>query len=133
MSAPNSVGSVTVHAAGRGNPWINLSDGRDVPTDYTGTADLKQVFGQNLARPLALASADFDEDGVPDLICGYAGPSGGIITLHRGNVDSIYPNALEAQQRKANGTTTDFPFLSQARVFEVEEAADFTRKRGFRC
>jgi hypothetical protein len=33
---------------------------------------------------------------VPDLIGGYAVPSGGIITLHRGNVDSIYPNAPEA-------------------------------------
>ena len=33
-----SRGSITVHAAGRGNPWINLSDGRDLPAGYTGAA-----------------------------------------------------------------------------------------------
>jgi uncharacterized protein (TIGR03437 family) len=118
-------GSITVYAAGRGNPWINLSDGREALTRYAGAAESRQVLEQNLARPLALASADFDEDGVPDLIGGYVGPSGGIITLHRGNVDSIYPNAPEAQQRKANGTYTDSPFLLPARAFGVAEAADF--------
>jgi hypothetical protein len=121
----DSRGSITVHAAGRGNPWINLSDGRAVLTGYSGATDLPQVLEQNLARPRALASADFDEDGAPDLIGTYAGPGGGIITLHRGNVDSIYPNAPEAQQRKANGTYTDSPFLSPAHAFGVPEAADF--------
>src|SRR5215475_8846426 len=82
--------NITVHAAGRGNPWINLSDGHDVLTAYTGPVELVQVLDQNQAHPLSLASADYDEDGVPDLICGYSGPSGGIITLYRGNVDSIY-------------------------------------------
>ncbi len=131
MSAVNSIGStdsrdaITIHAAGRGNPWVNLSDGRDLLTGYTGAAEPRQVLEQNLARPLALASADFDEDGVPDLIGGYAGPGGGIITLHQGNVDLLYPNAPEAQQRKANGSYTDSPFLSPAHVFEVAEAADF--------
>jgi uncharacterized repeat protein (TIGR01451 family) len=131
MSTLNSIGLrdsrglITVHAAGRGNPWINLGDGRDVPTGYSGAAKLQRVLEQNLAPPRALASADFDEDGVPDLIGGYAGPGGGIITLHRGNVDSIYPNAPEAQQRKANAAYTESPFLSPAHVFEVAEAADF--------
>jgi hypothetical protein len=108
-----------------GRPWINLCDGRDLPTVYTGVAGLTQVLEHGLAQPLALASADFDEDGVPDLVSGYVGPSGGILALHRGNVDSIYPNSPEAQQRKANGTFTDSPFLSPARVFEVPEAPEF--------
>jgi hypothetical protein len=116
---------ITVHATGRGNPWINLSDGREVLTGYTGAAELRQALEQNLARSLSPASADFDEDGVLDLIAGYAGPGGGIITLHQGNVDSIYANAPEAQHRKANGTYTDSPFLSPAHVFEVAEAANF--------
>jgi len=128
LNSPGSTdsrGSITVHAAGRGNPWINLSDGRDLPAGYTGAAELQQALEQNLARPLALASADFDWVGPPDLIGGYAGPGGGIIALHRGNVDSIYPNAPEAQRRKADGTYSDSPFLSPAHVFEVAEAADF--------
>lgn len=116
---------ISVRAAGRGNPWINLSDGREIITDYNGPADLKEALELNRARPLSLCCADFDEDGVPDLICGYAGPSGGIITLLRGNVDSIYPNAPEANLRRAEGVFTEAPFLSPALVFGAPEAADF--------
>ncbi|HXF41895.1 MAG TPA: hypothetical protein VN687_19420 [Blastocatellia bacterium] len=118
-------GEVTVHAAGRGNPWINLSDGHELLTPYRGPAELTTLLERNEARPLSLCSADFDEDGVPDLISGYAGPNGGIVTLLRGNVDSIYPNAPEAQQRRAEGTFTDAPFLSPAFAFGLSEAADF--------
>src|SRR5688572_18546541 len=85
VSAP-----VTVKAAGRGNPWISLGDGRDVLTSYAGADELEQILGQYLALPLALASGDFDENGVPDLVSGYLGPGGGILALHRGSVDSIY-------------------------------------------
>src|SRR5207247_5757286 len=70
---------------------------------------------------------DFDEDGVPDLISGYdcgtcstnlsLSDTPGLLTLHRGNVDSIYPNTAEAEQRKARGEFTDAPFLSPAQVF----------------
>jgi hypothetical protein len=117
---------VSVHAAGRGNPWINLSDGHELITPYSGPAELTQILERNEACPLSLCSADFDEDGVPDLISGYATTTGGgIVTLLRGNVDSIYPNAPEANQRRAEGAFTDAPFLSPAFVFGVPEAADF--------
>jgi hypothetical protein len=116
---------ISVHAAGRGDPWINLSDGHELITPYSGPVELIEILERNEARPLSLCSADFDEDGVPDLISGYAGPNGGIITLLRGNVDSIYPNAPEAHQRKAEGAFTDAPFLSPAFVFSVAGAADF--------
>ena len=116
---------ISVHAAGRGNPYINLSDGHDLVTPYTGPAELTRLLERNEARALSLCSADFDEDGVPDLISGYAGPTGGIITLLRGNVDSIYPNAPEAQHRRAEGTFTDAPFLSPAFVVGLPEAAEF--------
>lgn len=46
------------------------------------------------------------------------------MTLHRGNVDSIFPNSSEAQERKANGTLTDAPSLSSARVLEVPDASE---------
>jgi hypothetical protein len=117
--------TVSVHAAGRGNPTINLSDGHDVLTSYVGPEELRVALEQNVAEPLSLASADFDEDGVPDLVSGYAYNGQGIVTLLRGNVDSIYPNAPEAKQRKADGTFTDTPFLSPAEVFAAPVAADF--------
>ena len=96
------------------NPEISLQNGYDLLTTYTGPAELTKALEQNLAQPLSLASADFDEDGVPDLISGYSYGGRGIVTLLRGNIDSIYPNAPEAKQRKANGEFTDAPFLSPA-------------------
>src|SRR2546422_1685972 len=117
--------TISIHAAGRGNPTINLSDGHDVLTSYVGPEELRIALEQNQAEPLSLASADFDEDGVPDLVSGYSYNGQGIVTLLRGNVDSIYPNAPEAKQRKSNGTFTEAPFLSPAQVFGAPVAADF--------
>ncbi|MEK6407167.1 MAG: VCBS repeat-containing protein [Acidobacteriota bacterium] len=115
----------TVHAVGLGAPRINLADGRELLTAYAGDPEAQWLLQQNLAQPLAIASSDFDEDGVPDLVTGYAAPNGGVLTLHRGNVDSIYPNTLEAQQRRAAGTFTDAPFLSPARAVETPRPGDF--------
>ncbi|MFN2509959.1 MAG: FG-GAP repeat domain-containing protein [Pyrinomonadaceae bacterium] len=119
--------TVSVRASGRGAPFVNLSDGRTVLTAYEGASELVQALEQEQARPLALASADFDEDGTPDLVGGYADTAngGGIITLYRGNVDAVYPNSPEAQARRGSGTFTRSPFLSPARVFALAGAADF--------
>ncbi len=116
---------ITIHAQDQGSPRINLSDGREVLTDYEGPAELVQLLKQNQAQPLAMASADFDEDGVPDLVIGYAGAGLGIVSLLRGNVDAIYPNSPEAQQRKMAGTFTDAPFLSPSLVYAVAQSPDF--------
>jgi len=116
---------VVVRAAGRGNPYINLADGVELAAEYTGAPEAERLMADGRVEPRALASADFDEDGVPDLVCGYAHTGGGLITLYLGNVDSIFENSLEAQRRKAEGTFTDSAFLSPARVFEAPIAADF--------
>ncbi|MBA2528043.1 MAG: hypothetical protein H0V18_20010 [Pyrinomonadaceae bacterium] len=121
----------TVQAVGQGNPLINLRSGRDLLTSYLGSSNAQLILEQNLARPTALASADFDEDGTADLIAGYAGPSGGILTMHRGNVDAIYPNSPEAKQRKAEGSFTESPFLASALVLELPEAPDFVATGDF--
>ncbi|HXU37793.1 MAG TPA: FG-GAP-like repeat-containing protein [Blastocatellia bacterium] len=117
--------TISVHAGGHGNPSINLSDGRDVLTSYSGSSALAQALQRNEAEALALASADFDGDGVPDLIGGYGHAGSGIITLLRGNVDSIYPDSLDAKRRKSTGEFTDAPFLSPAFVFAVPAPAEF--------
>src|SRR5262249_45319230 len=53
---------VTVRAAGRGLPRMNLTDGREVLTSYAGEAEaLRQ---EKLANPIAMAAGDFDEDGM---------------------------------------------------------------------
>src|SRR5215208_1762537 len=105
---------VTVNTKGHGTPAVQLSDGHDILTAYVGPRELRAALEQNQAEPLNLASADFDEDGMPDLVTGYSFEDRGIVTLMRGNVDAIYPNSPAAQQRRANGTFTHAPFLSPA-------------------
>jgi VCBS repeat protein len=73
----------------------------------------------------ALASADFDEDGVPDLVTGYAAPRGGRLSVQRGNVDAIYPNSAEAQARRARGEFTAAAFHPARQSIALPEAADF--------
>ena len=121
----------TVQAVGQDNPLINLGNGRELLTSYHSSSAAQQTLEQNLARPTALASADFDEDGTADLIAGYAGPSSGILTIHRGNVDAVYPNSPEAKQRKAEGSFTEAPFIAPALVLELPEAPDFVATGDF--
>jgi hypothetical protein len=117
--------NVSVKAAGRGNPWVNLSDGRDLITDESIASSFNQILQRHDARPLAVTSADFDEDGVADLIAGYGGRADGIICLYRGNVDSIYPNSPDALQRVSRGEFTDAPFFSPQSIIEVGAHPDF--------
>ncbi|HLG12937.1 MAG TPA: VCBS repeat-containing protein [Blastocatellia bacterium] len=116
--------TISVRVSG-GNPRVNLGEGRDVLTAYSGPLELAEALQNNSAQPLSLAAADFDEDGVPDLICGYEHSDSGIITMLRGNVDSIYPNSAEAQARRTRGEFTDAPFLSPARVFALPIKPEF--------
>jgi hypothetical protein len=101
---------LTVHAAEKSTRIVHLQDGHDLQTTYSKDARAAESVQKSLGNPLALASADFDEDGVPDLVCGY---SGGKLALYRGNVDAIYPNSREAQQRKARGQFTEEAFFAR--------------------
>ncbi len=114
---------VEVRAAGRGNPWINLLDGETVSTTYRGAEALVQVLAT--ARPLALTSDDFDEDGMPDLIAGYAAGDGGLVALHFGSIDYLWPDGPEAEARRAAGLFVDAPFLPEARLFALPAVPDF--------
>src|SRR5690348_3684400 len=68
--------SATVHSARRGFPFLNLTDGHALLTTFEGEAETVALMAAqaNALRPLALASADLDEDGVPDLICTFDSP-----------------------------------------------------------
>ena len=105
---------VSVRAADRNNSVLKLSDGRDVLTSYVGTSKSREALSQNQAAPLALAAADFDEDGIPDLVSGYAATVG-LITIDPGNAEAL----------NYNSNTTDAPFISPARAVEVPVQPDF--------
>ncbi|MBI4457243.1 MAG: VCBS repeat-containing protein [Acidobacteria bacterium] len=119
-----AVGEVTVRASGRGYPWINLADGRDLPIFYP-EKDAVGVLKNHAMRPLSLAAADFDEDGVPDLVSGYEAAGAGFLLVQRGNIDFLHPYTAGAQQRKASGEVNSFPFAPQAIVVELPAAPDF--------
>ncbi|MFY9554168.1 MAG: FG-GAP-like repeat-containing protein, partial [Blastocatellia bacterium] len=115
---------IHLRAAGRGAPWINLSDGYEVPAVPGGEQPLAHSIEADEARPLSLASADFDGDGVPDLAVSLGG-GGGLVSIYSGNADSINPYTPEARQREANGQFVDSPFLSPVRRFALPVAAEF--------
>ncbi|MCS6804450.1 MAG: right-handed parallel beta-helix repeat-containing protein [Acidobacteriota bacterium] len=78
-------------------------------SDQSNLNRLNETLQSYLARPLSLASADFDEDGMDDLAVGYACRDGGLLTLHRGNVAALWPKTHQetGNRRKEKGESTD--------------------------
>jgi hypothetical protein len=107
------------------SPVINVSTSRDSITTYIGSPRGRAAIKDNLARATALASGDYDEDGIADLISAHATPAGGFLILHRGNVRAIYPHSIEAARLKTDGSPDASPFFGPALIFEVVEAPDF--------
>lgn len=106
-----------VLGAGRGNPWINVRDGQEILTEFSGG----EADSDN-QQPISISTADFDEDGMPDIVIGY---KNGSAALMRGNIDALFPNTPEANLRKATGDFTDASFLSPARVVGLSAKPDF--------
>jgi uncharacterized repeat protein (TIGR01451 family) len=116
---------ISVQLETANNPHVNLNVGRALLTDYVGSTAATEALRENQVEALALASEDFDEDGIKDIIAAYASATGGMVTLQRGNSDAIYPNTPEAQQRKVEGVFTDVPFFAEAQVIELSQRPDF--------
>jgi uncharacterized repeat protein (TIGR01451 family) len=106
----SSSGTVTVHSASSGSPFLNLCEGRALGGSVAQA-------GQSI--PLALASGDFDEDGVADLVSGFAEGSAGSITVYRGNVAALWPYGAALR----NGPPA--AFFASPRKFSVPEMPDF--------
>ncbi len=67
-------------------------------------------------RPTAIGSADFNEDGTPDLVRGHAIPGGAYLTLHFGDVGALFPR---------RGRATDAPpFVNPGREFGLSDAPE---------
>jgi len=114
-------GSPRVVAESPAATRVTLSDSHELASEYVRSGGQPFALADAKARPLALAAGDFDQDGVSDLVCGYDMDSGGVVALHRGNVDALFPNSPEAQARRGPGRTLDSPFLSLAHVFNLPE------------
>ena len=73
-------GAIAVHAAGRGKPFLNLQDGREMSVEYRGDQKAAAALQNGAAQARSLASADFDGNGTWDLLAGYAFNGAGMIT-----------------------------------------------------
>jgi len=77
---------------------------------------------QSGERPLALATGDFDEDGVADLLIGAGGGDAGLLRLRRGDQAAIYPHHLAPQPLSEK---TGEPFFPDTRDVPLPVAPDF--------
>ncbi|MBX3292305.1 MAG: hypothetical protein KF881_05355 [Acidobacteria bacterium] len=100
--------SGTAHAAAETEAAAMMPDQKDLPeVKYaavsTGVGAAESMFG---GTAVAGASADFDSDGVKDVV---TVDTTGRMRLFRGNADTIYPNHPEAVARRAErGDPTPF-------------------------
>jgi CSLREA domain-containing protein/fimbrial isopeptide formation D2 family protein/uncharacterized repeat protein (TIGR01451 family) len=72
------------------------------------------------AQPLALITGDVDEDGIADLLVGYAGH----ISIQRGNLDAFAPQSDASFQAIAHGQFPA-PFLAQSSTLATPVNPDF--------
>ena len=109
----------TLLAKQRPGPYVNLRAGRSVTVNYAGATNAVAKLTSSQTLPLSLASADLDEDGVSDLISGYADGQNGIVSIQRGNADALWPYGEAVR----NGAPQ--PFLPNANVFALPSTPDF--------
>ncbi|HZN04252.1 MAG TPA: hypothetical protein VFD06_11780 [Candidatus Polarisedimenticolia bacterium] len=104
---------------------LELTSPQRVESNYHGESSRVATLRQGKMQARAMASADFDEDGMPDLLVAEAAPDGtGAIAVHRGNVDALYPNQPEARARRDAGRFLAAPFLPDVAVFDAADACD---------
>ncbi len=117
-------GAVTVQAANRGKPFLNLQDGHEMSVTYRGDQAAVAALQSGGAQARALASADFDRNGTPDVVAGYGFNGAGIITLQRGNPDAFAPTSDSVLVRMQQGFNPE-SLLPGADVYAVPVSPDF--------
>ena len=123
-STIKTAGAITVHAAGRGKPFLNLRDGRGMSVNYGGDKQAAVALQSGAAQARSLASADFDRNGTTDLVAGYAFNGAGMISLQRGNPDAFAPADDSVFTRIQQGH--DPPsLLADADAYAVPVSPDF--------
>jgi len=115
---------VTVRAAGRGKPFFNFQDGRQMPVRFGGESHAARALQSGKGTPRSLASADLDGNGTPDLIVGYVNGGTGTITIQHGNPDAFAPTDESVFARIQQGYDPQ-SLLPEADVYPVQAPVDF--------
>ncbi len=121
---------VTVQAAGRGKPFFNFADGRQMAHVFRVQNDASRALQSGRATPRALASADLDGNGTPDLVVGYDIGGTGIIAIQRGNPDAFAPTDDSVFVRLQQGYNPA-SLLPDTEVYQVPVPADFVAVGNF--
>ena len=101
-----------VHVKGLKSPHINFKDGVELSGPST----------EGSAPAIALAAADFDSDGTPDLV---TADRNGQVRFSHGNADTIYPNTPAAKTHFASNGGELSPFQPASNRVLLSFAPDF--------
>ncbi|MBI4751827.1 MAG: VCBS repeat-containing protein [Acidobacteria bacterium] len=103
------------------HPAFHFRQGRELEL----TPALETQLSQFQGIPKALASGDFDSDGMKDVIVGYETATGGTVIVFRGNPETFAPSDARTQKLKAEGTFTESPLLETGVVIDIPNRPDF--------
>jgi HYR domain len=92
--------------------------------DPVGDVAMTSALRSGDARGRALATADLDRDGAPDLVAGYSYDGIGIVTVQRGNPDAFAPKDAAVFARMQKGYNPD-SLLTDAESYQTPEPVDF--------
>ena len=90
---------------------------------YRGDQAAVAALQSGAAQARALASADFDRNGTPDVVAAYAFNGAGIITLQRGNPEAFAPTDDSVFSRVQQGYNPD-SLLPGADVYALPVSPD---------
>lgn len=109
---------VTITAKDRGLPRVSFENG----TEITSSAN------QNGSPGKLMATADFNSDGIADLI---VSDTGGNLKFYPGNIQSIYPTGKMGDQSLKDEDFSAEAFLPIARNFQISIVPDFLETGDF--